>query len=161
MGQEICVILNASDRARLDAIAVDRNQPHKHAQRAHQIRRAIEESGDLRLPEAERRHALNRAFFAPGNDPGAWLEGWYPAPMHAEQAAERVTPVDEWFAGGHASILLVQSAQDTVTPESQDSVLRDMLGPRVSVVIPHAGHALAPEQPAALARAIAAFAHQH
>lgn len=34
MAQEICVILNASDRARLDAIVADRNQPNKHVQRA-------------------------------------------------------------------------------------------------------------------------------
>jgi pimeloyl-ACP methyl ester carboxylesterase len=125
------------------------------------IREAIEESGDPRLPEAERRRALRAAFFAPGNDPDVWLGGWHPDAMHAEQEAEKATDVDAWFAGGHAPILLLQPADDAVAPVSQDSVLRDMLGPRVSVtVIPHAGHALAPEQPEAMARAIAGFARR-
>ncbi len=113
-----------------------------------EIRKAIEESGDVGLPAAERLSALRVAFFAPGNDPGVWLDGWHPEAMRAEQAAEKATDVDAWFAAGHAPILLLQSADDAVAPVSQDSVLREMLGPRVSMtVIPHAGHALAPEQP--------------
>jgi pimeloyl-ACP methyl ester carboxylesterase len=43
-----------------------------------EVREAIEKSGDLSLPEAERLHYLQVAFFAPGNDPHAWLTGWHP-----------------------------------------------------------------------------------
>src|SRR5580692_13200683 len=34
MAQTVCVIVSASDRARLEAIASDRNRPQKHAERA-------------------------------------------------------------------------------------------------------------------------------
>jgi hypothetical protein len=34
MAQEVCVTVDAGDRARLAAIASDRNRPQKHAQRA-------------------------------------------------------------------------------------------------------------------------------
>ena len=34
MGQEVCVLVNAEDRARLAAIAGDRGRPHKHVLRA-------------------------------------------------------------------------------------------------------------------------------
>jgi Homeodomain-like domain len=34
MAQDVCVVVDAGDRARLAAIAADRNRPQKHAQRA-------------------------------------------------------------------------------------------------------------------------------
>jgi len=34
MVQDVCVVVDAGDRARLAAIAADRNRPQKHAQRA-------------------------------------------------------------------------------------------------------------------------------
>ena len=34
MTQTVCVIVSASDRGRLEAIASDRNRPQKHAERA-------------------------------------------------------------------------------------------------------------------------------
>jgi pimeloyl-ACP methyl ester carboxylesterase len=49
----------------------------------------------------------------------------------------------------------------SVAPRRFSQVLKNMLGDRVTVVvIPNAGHALAPEQPQAMADAIAAFAHR-
>lgn len=123
------------------------------------IRKAIDASKNLALPEPERLKALQTAFFAPGNDPHVWLDGWHPDVATAERAAEQATPPDQWFAGGHAPILLLQPADDTVAPISQSNVLQDMLGSRVSVLfIDHAGHALVPEQPAAVAEAIADYA---
>jgi hypothetical protein len=37
MAQTICVIVSASDRKRLEAIAADRNRPQKHAERARAV----------------------------------------------------------------------------------------------------------------------------
>jgi DNA invertase Pin-like site-specific DNA recombinase len=34
MAQELCVVVSAADRARLEAIVGDRNRPLKHVQRA-------------------------------------------------------------------------------------------------------------------------------
>jgi pimeloyl-ACP methyl ester carboxylesterase len=125
-----------------------------------EVREAIDKSGDLSLSDAERLPYLQRAFFAPGNDPSVWLTGWYPNAMAAESAASAATPVDVWFAAGTAPILDLQAEDDTVAPRKFAGVLKGALGDRVTVVvIPHAGHALAPEQPKAMADAIAAYAH--
>ena len=67
-----------------------------------EVREAIEKSGDLSLPEADRLRYLQLAFFAPGHDPHVWLGGWHPETEKAENAASRTTPVDDWFACGTA-----------------------------------------------------------
>ena len=66
-----------------------------------------------------------------------------------------------YFAAGTAPILDLQAEHDAVAPRRFSNVLKSMLGDRVTIVrIPDAGHALAPEQPAAMADAIAAFARK-
>jgi pimeloyl-ACP methyl ester carboxylesterase len=124
-----------------------------------EVREAIEKSGDLSLPEADRLRYLQLAFFAPGHDPHVWLTGWHPETEKAENAASRATPVDDWFACGTTRILDLQAENDAVAPRKFAGVLKAALGDRVTVVvIPNAGHALVPEQPEAMANAIAAFA---
>ena len=124
-----------------------------------EVREAIEKSGDLSLPDADRLRYLQFAFFAPGHDPHVWLSGWHPETEKMENAASRATPVEDWFACGTARILDLQAENDTVAPRKFAGVLKSALGDRVTVVvIPHAGHALVPEQPKAMANAIAAFA---
>jgi pimeloyl-ACP methyl ester carboxylesterase len=125
-----------------------------------EVREAIEKSGDISLPEADRLRYLQFAFFAPGHDPHVWLSGWHPETEKAENAASRATPVDDWFACGTARILDLQAENDAVAPRKFAGVLKAALGDRVTVVvIPDAGHALVPEQPVAMANAIAAFVH--
>ena len=124
-----------------------------------EVREAIEKSGDLSLPDADRLRYLQFAFFAPGHDAHVWLSGWHPETEKAENAASRAAPVDDWFACGTARILDLQAENDAVAPRKFAGVLKDVLGDRVTVVvIPNAGHALVPEQPEAVAKAIAAFA---
>ena len=126
------------------------------------VREAIDKSGYTALQTATRLTFLRRAFFAPGNDPHVWLSGWHSAAQKAESAASAATPVDQWFAAGSAPILDLQAEDDTVAPRKFSHVLKDALGDRVTiVVISHAGHALAPEQPHAMADAIAAYARQN
>ena len=125
------------------------------------VQEAVVKSGDLSLPDAERLRYLSIAFFAPGNDPRVWLGGWHPEVMNPELTAWRSTPVDAWFATGKAPILDLQAEYDAVAPRKFSGVLKAALGDRVTVVvIPRAGHALAPEQPEAMAEAIAAFARR-
>ncbi|HEX3378042.1 MAG TPA: alpha/beta hydrolase [Candidatus Acidoferrales bacterium] len=82
-----------------------------------------------------------------------------PETEKAENTASRATPVDEWFACGTTRVLDLQAENDAVAPRKFASVLKAALGERVTVVvIPNAGHALVPEQPQAMASAIAAFA---
>ncbi|MBX9432086.1 alpha/beta hydrolase [Ralstonia pseudosolanacearum] len=122
------------------------------------LREAIDGSGNLALPEAKRLEYLRQAFFAPGHDPKPWLGGWYPDTHHAQAHARNVTPVDAYFAGGTVPMLDLQAQYDAVVVPN---VFKPMLGDRVTVeVIPNAGHAMAPEQPAAMSRAIASFARR-
>lgn len=126
-----------------------------------EMRKAIDGAGDMRLPESQRLAYLREAFFAPGNDARVWLGGWHEATHEAESHARNVTPVDEYFAAGTAPILDLQAEHDAVAPRRFSQVLKSMLGDRVTVVVvPNAGHAFAPEQPKAMADAIAAFARR-
>jgi len=123
------------------------------------LRDAIDGAGNYALSEAERIDCLQRAFFAPGHDPSVWLEGWSAEAHEAQSHARRVTPVDEYFAAGnHAPILDLQAEHDAVVVPN---VMKPYLGDRVTVqVIRDAGHAMAPEQPQAMADAIAHFARK-
>lgn len=124
-----------------------------------EMRQAIDGAGDLSLSEEQRLIYLRKAFFAPGNDPRVWLDGWHQATHDAEGHARNTTPVDDYFAAGTAPILDLQGEADTVAPRRFSGVLKSMLGDRVQVVVlKNAGHAMAPEQPKAMADAIAVFA---
>ena len=126
-----------------------------------EIRKAIDCPSDASLPEATRLDCLRKAFFAPGHDPSVWLGGWSEAVHHMESWAREHTPVDDYFAAGQAPILDLQAEDDPVGPRRFAMVLKSMLGDRVTVVvIPNASHALFPEQPDAVATAIATFARR-
>ena len=122
------------------------------------LREAIDGAGDLSLSRDERLECLRKAFFAPGHDPGVWLDGWFPAAHDAQGRARETTPIDDYFSGGKtAPILDLQAEHDAVVIPN---VMRPLLGERVTVrVIRDAGHAMAPEQPQAMSAAIAEFAH--
>lgn len=126
------------------------------------VRVSINKSHDRSLPEAERIRHLKHAFFAPGNDPRVWLDGWHEEVMLAERAATEATPKEQWWLAGRAPVLDVQPAQDVMTPPASSNRYRDEFGAgRVTVVvIPGAGHALLPEQPGAVADAILAYLKQ-
>ena len=44
MAQTVCVVLSSPDRQMLEAIAADRNRPHKHIERAQVVLAAAERS---------------------------------------------------------------------------------------------------------------------
>lgn len=124
------------------------------------VRTAIMQSGDLSLTEAQRVEALKLAFFAPGHDPVAagWLKGWYPDVKKLQLAAESRTRDDEYIPAGRAPILDMQAEHDTVVPPWARQDLKNELGERVTIhVIKDAGHALIPEQPEAVADAMARY----
>jgi pimeloyl-ACP methyl ester carboxylesterase len=125
------------------------------------VREAIDCPSELSLPEEKRLECLRKVFFYPGHDATIWLSGWNPAVHHMESHAREHTPVDDYFAAGRAPILDLQAEDDPVAPRRFSMVLKSMLGDRVTVVvIPHARHALFPEQPDAVSEAIERFARQ-
>lgn len=120
-----------------------------------EVRAQIERCAEPDLPDEQRLAALQQVFFAPGNDASAWLTGWNRHLMAMQTAAQKRTPVDEFFAGGRAPILNVQAQHDVVAPPAYATVLSEYLGERVTNrTIANAGHALLPEQPEAVVAAI-------
>lgn len=120
---------------------------------------ALDIAADATRPEAERLASLRLAFFAPGNDPTAWLTGWHPHLRDSYRRAAEVPPKSTWWPVSHAPILDLQAADDPWRPRDTAAELQAVLGDRVTVrTIAGASHALVPEQPAAVVAAIVAWA---
>ena len=112
-------------------------------------------ASDPSQPEEARLRGLRHAFFAPGNDPRPWLAGWHPELRAWYRQAGAVPAKELWWPVSHAPILDLQGAEDPWRPPSTRNELKDVLGAKVTVqVVPGASHALIPEQPEAVARAI-------
>lgn len=111
-----------------------------------------------RKPDAERLRDLQLAFFAKGHDARAWLTGWHPNAAAAQMATVRATPSKTWWTAGGAPLLLVQASEDPVAPMANAEALRRAIGSKLTLIIlPHASHAMLPEQPAAISLALAHF----
>jgi pimeloyl-ACP methyl ester carboxylesterase len=123
------------------------------------VRAAIKASADLSLPQAQRLAALQFAFFAPGNDAHAWLDGWHPGVLAAERIAGDKTPREEDYAAGHAPVLYLQPDHDPLASVDNAADYKRALGDRVTiVVVPNSGHAVVAEQPAFVARELIEYA---
>ena len=109
------------------------------------------------LPKSERMQHLQTAFFAPGNDASVWLDGWWPDVALAQTGAVRATDTEEWWEAGGKSIVVLQASDDAIAPRANAEDLQRRLGERVSIVdISGAGHAMLPEQPQQIAKAVLA-----
>jgi pimeloyl-ACP methyl ester carboxylesterase len=97
-------------------------------------------------------------MFAPGNDPRAWLSGWYPQWAEAYAHASSHPPRDSWYGKVRSPLLDLQADQDAWRPPATRNELRELLGDKVSVRrIIGAGHALVPERPDEIAAEITAW----
>jgi pimeloyl-ACP methyl ester carboxylesterase len=122
---------------------------------APELSKAVTNAGNPALSRQERLAALRFAFFAAGNDPTEWLNGWHPEIRDSQRAAVAAVRQDEWWSGGAAPLLDLQAAEDPFKPEAARNEMKDEFGDRVTVmVIPHASHALIPEQPKAVVEAL-------
>ena len=120
------------------------------------LREHLAKCVDTSLPDPVRLAALQVAFFAPGHDPSSWLDNWHPVAARSQRAASAGTPQNEWWTAGTAKVLDLQAEHDPWRPPETRTGIRDDLGSdRVTVVlIPDASHALIPEQPEAVVRAV-------
>lgn len=113
------------------------------------------------LPPPVRKSEIHYAFFADGNAvPGFWMDGWSARTAQLQVRAVAATPLARWRAGGgRAPMLIIQAAQDRIAPAAQTSAgLKKDFPERVRIVsLDRAGHALLPERPDAIARAVTAF----
>jgi pimeloyl-ACP methyl ester carboxylesterase len=116
----------------------------------------------LEQPLEKRLADVQFAFFAPGNDPRVWTDGWYPVAETAQLEAVQATPVAGWWnAGSTTPLLVVQGLQDVVAPPENGHMMKEEMGDRVELIdIEGAGHAMLPEQPEKIAAALIAFARR-
>jgi pimeloyl-ACP methyl ester carboxylesterase len=115
---------------------------------------------DTSLPDEVRLAALQAVFFAPGHDPSSWLGNWHPVASKSQRSASAATPQAEWWTAGSAPVLDIQAELDPWRPaETRSGILDDLGAHRVTVVlIRDASHALIPEQPQAVVRAVCQWA---
>jgi pimeloyl-ACP methyl ester carboxylesterase len=120
------------------------------------LRDKLATCADTALPDDVRMAALQVAFFAPGHDASPWLRNWHPVTSKSQRAARDATPVDDWWSAGSAPVLDLQAEHDPWRPPAtRDDIAGNLGTDRVSVVvIPDASHALIPEQPEAVVRAV-------
>jgi len=119
---------------------------------------AINVAGDPTKPEADRIKALQFAFFAPGNDPKGWLEGWHPDVRDNQRAAVAAVKQSDWWSGGAAPLLDLQAANDPFKPADKRNEMKEEFGNRVTIaLVQNASHALIPEQPQAVVEALSAW----
>ena len=106
-------------------------------------------SFNFKLSDEERLKAIKRAFFADGNDPGVWLDGWYPQLAAAQVLAAQMINGNFYKKAGGKDFLLIQAREDFIAPpEKAGRVLKAELPEQVTYVeIPNASHALSSERP--------------
>jgi pimeloyl-ACP methyl ester carboxylesterase len=116
----------------------------------------VSKSADMSLPDAERISYMQEIFFAPGSDPKVWLHGWWTDASEAQRVAAANVKQSDWWAAGSAPLFDLQAGSDPFKPKGTENELKDEFPDRVTVaIIPNASHALLPEQPAAVVKAIA------
>jgi pimeloyl-ACP methyl ester carboxylesterase len=120
---------------------------------------AITMINDPASTEAQRLAGLRLGFFAEGNDPRPWLDGWHEDVTRSQRAARQRTRQADWWAAGRAPMLDLQAGDDPFRPAASRNELKDEFPQRVTVqVIEGASHALPAEKPLATADAIADWA---
>ncbi len=111
------------------------------------------------ITEAERLALMKTLYLSSASDPRVMLpmEQW-PAVAAAQIAASQATPLEDWWEGGTAPLLVVQGLDDRRAVPGNGRALRDQMGARVRLVeIPQAGHLALLEQPQAVAEAVITF----
>lgn len=113
---------------------------------------------DEKLSPQDHIECVRYGFFAAGNDPEIWRDGWYPPVMLMQSSAVRRTPVEDWWEAGGQNMLVVQATEDAIALPANAHDLKTRLGERVTLVeLPNAGHAMLPEQPEKIVQAIRGF----
>ena len=86
-----------------------------------------------------------------------WRDGWYPAVARMQSAAMERTELRDFHLGGTAPMLVIQGLDDRIAPlQNAENLLEQRPDTRV-VTLPDCGHAMLPEQPAAIAHAVLDF----
>ena len=120
-------------------------------------RKALFAVFDESLSPEEHLENVRIAFFAEGNDPEPWRDGWHSDVALMQREALMSQPFDIWIAGGGRPILIVQAREDAIAPAANAEALKADLGDQVRIVeLEGAGHAILPEQPARVSEIVLA-----
>ncbi|CAM8627939.1 MhpC Predicted hydrolases or acyltransferases (alpha/beta hydrolase superfamily) [Acidimicrobiia bacterium] len=123
-----------------------------------EARAAVGATFDATLSGTDRLAAISTAFFAPGNDPAVWIDGWYPAARDVQQAALIAAEQSDWWLAEPSPMLIVQGLQDRAAPPANgQALLEERMGPTTLVELDNCGHAMLPEQPELIASAVGSF----
>ncbi len=113
---------------------------------------------DKSLSDSAHLDAVRTAFFAEGNDPSSWRDGWYPEIMKYQRGAVASTPREDWWSATVPRVLVIQAFQDAIAPVENGRRYQTECAPHAQLVeINGSGHAMLPEQPEAIASALLAF----
>ena len=125
---------------------------------AEHVSRSLGQCFNLSLPGAEHLEHVRTAFFAAGNDPSVWRDGWMPDVSRYQRTAVATTPRDDWWSASAGRVLVVQALEDAVAPPGNGRRYVAESAPHaVLVEIEGAGHAMLPEQPELISAAMLDF----
>ncbi len=113
-------------------------------------------------PYHSRMKDVRTAFFAEGNEiPPHWKRGWHTKTAIAQGKAKG-NGDESWHCAGGVPMLIVQPMQDKIAPPANAYALKQKCPQEVQIVeVQNAGHALLPEQPQAVAKAVLDFLAKH
>ncbi len=116
-------------------------------------------SFDMSLSREDRLEAIACAFFAKGNDPAIWFDGWYPDLAKAQAAASERYDGASYKAAGGLPFLLIQPGEDFIAPPelAGRALAAEFPGQVTYAEVPMAGHAITSEQPDLVASLIIAY----
>jgi pimeloyl-ACP methyl ester carboxylesterase len=85
------------------------------------------------------------------------MDGWSQPVMKAYLAAAAATDTASWWTAGLARVLIIQGLADVSAPPENGRLLKQEIGNRAALIeLPGIGHALAVEDPGAVAAVIVA-----
>lgn len=126
-----------------------------------EVGRSLVACFDATLPLEEHRRHVGFVFFADAGHAPVWDAGWDGALATFQRAALERTPLSSWWSAAPDRVLVVQGLDDRIAvPENGRRYVAELVGRGVDarlVELADAGHALLPEQPAAIAAAVTAF----
>jgi pimeloyl-ACP methyl ester carboxylesterase len=124
--------------------------------------KALEILQSKETTEIQRREATKKAYFARDSNPDFFLSGNWSDTLRAQGEASRNTPLEAWWAGGQAPILILQGLEDLCALPANGRQLKEKFGDRITLEeIPNAAHALLSEQPALIAQKIIDYLDRH
>lgn len=122
---------------------------------------AITMINDPKSTREQRLQGLRLAFFAEGNDPTAWLDGWHADVTRSQREARKLTKQSDWWGAGKAPMLELIGSVDPFRPVESYQEMKNEFGDRVTTkMIERASHAIPAEKPRETADAIADWADQ-